>query len=114
MSSSDLDSLMRRADMARKEDREAGMDAPDTAKDLDLANEWIERLQLEVRRAQDEICALHEAINGPGRSASPPLSEGRVYNERWLQEQIEQTWGEHGAHAEVFGDILKKLGGFEA
>ena len=54
-------------------------------------------------------CGLHEAMIDLGRSARPPLAEGEVYNEHWLLRQIEQTWGEHGAHAELFRDILDNL-----
>lgn len=32
-----------------------------------------------------------------------------IKNEHWLQEQIELVWGEHGAHAELFRDILGRL-----
>lgn len=32
-----------------------------------------------------------------------------MFNEKTLLEEIERVWGKHGAHAEVYRDMLKKV-----
>lgn len=36
------------------------------------------------------------------------MSETKKVNEDWLAEQIAAHWGEHGAHADIYGILLKK------
>lgn len=32
-----------------------------------------------------------------------------IFNEEKLREEIIKIWGEHGAHCEIFDDMLKKI-----
>lgn len=32
-----------------------------------------------------------------------------LINEVWLGEEIRRTWGEHGAHVDVYGEVLKAI-----
>lgn len=38
-----------------------------------------------------------------------PKKENKMFNEKSLQEDIIKTWGEFGAHNEVFNDMVKKI-----
>lgn len=64
---------------------------------------WARSQDEESKAAALRSTELREKIR---RATARAESFHEVKSERWLQEQIELTWGEHGAHAEVFRDIL--------
>ena len=35
--------------------------------------------------------------------------ETKIFNEQALKKEIEDRWGKHGAHADVFNTMLKKI-----
>ena len=78
----------------------------------EMVKEWLELPlgALLEAFAKDTGLNFFERIEGLSyRENDPNGSDEQIKNEHWLQEQIEQAWGKHGAHAELFRDLLRKL-----